>query len=135
MGLIQPLLRYSYNYFLTSLSSTSEILYHTLAGGSKSGSKSIFYLIALLGGAIGFLKILLNSLHINSQCEGPAPSTLVLSPSPNSANTPLMSSNEKGCNKPKHARQPHFTSASIYFTLDRVMLAIFSLEKQVKYTN
>ena len=60
LGLIQPLLRYSSNYFLTSASSIGNILYFLLARGTESGSKSISCFMALSGGVPGFSKTLLN---------------------------------------------------------------------------
>ena len=57
-------------------------MYYLLAGGIELGSKLILSFMALLERVPGFLKISLTLLHINSQHEGPVPSTLVLSPPP-----------------------------------------------------
>ena len=123
LGVIQPLLRYPSNYFLTLISSTGDILYYLLAGGTESGSKPILYLMALSGEVPGLSRTSLNSLHISFQCKGSVPVTLILSTPPNISNTPLVSSNEWGCNKSSHAGQPHCTSASFCFMLNRVRLA------------
>ena len=77
----------------TSENYIGNILYYLLAGVTELGSKSILYFVALSGGVPGFTRISLNSLHINSQREGSIPGTLVLSPPPNYANTPLVSNN------------------------------------------
>ena len=92
--MIQPLLRYSPNCFLTSESSKGGILYYLLAGGIVSGSKSISCFMALSGEVPGFSKTSQNSLQITSQHERSVPGTLVLYPPPNISNTPLVLSND-----------------------------------------
>ena len=49
-------------FSMTSASSTGDILYYLLAGGTESGSKSISCFMALSGGVPGFSKTSLNSL-------------------------------------------------------------------------
>ena len=86
LGMIQPLLRHSSNCFMTLASSTGDIVYYLLEGGTESGSRSILCLMALPGGVPGFSKTSLNLPHINSQHEGSVLGTSVLSH--------LVSSNE-----------------------------------------
>ena len=129
LGLIQPFLSYSSTCFLTSISYTGDILYYLLACSTELGIKSIFYFVALSGMVPGFSKMSLNPLHINSQHKGSIRSTLVLSLSPNTANIPLVFSKKWGCNKPNHAKQPCFTSASTFFKLDRVTEATLLTRK------
>ena len=55
--------------FLTSASSTGDILYYLLAGGTEFKQQINIIFMALSGGDVPcFSKAPLNSLHINSQC-------------------------------------------------------------------